>query len=281
MDRVLRGAVGRRKTHLQDLGVPGGPPFTPAPTGCSQWGEVTAHGGDLTLRDYCMMGEAELGCNSPPPDPAGQQLSEPARSLLELQGWVWLALGLGLFWGEERAKSRWTSKPGPHVSAWHTPAHVVLPAAPQGEAVLFQNVICLRTLGQDPSSRTLGKPRGKTENEGGQEALQGCSSHKEGLCLVAFDTCVWPHLLCTRVTCTSTSTVPGGARPPSLLNLGAPSCCTQAELAGLGTCGDRDGKGRGGDPLSAAGVDRQRQQERGGRMSPLEASFIAADAAPF
>lgn len=123
---------GRRKTHLQDLGVPRGSPFTLTPAGCSQWREVTAHGGELTLRDYCVTGEAELGCHSPLPGPAGRQLSEPAHSLLELPGWVWLALGLGLFLGEERAKSRWTSKPGPHVSAWHTPAHVVLPAAPRG-----------------------------------------------------------------------------------------------------------------------------------------------------
>ena len=137
-----------------------------------------------------------------------------------------------------------------------------------GEAVLFQNVICLRRLGQDPSSRTLGKPRGKRENKGRQKALQGCSSHKEGLCLVASDTCVWPHLLCTRVMCTSTLTVPGGVRPPFLLNLGAPSCSTQAELVGLGTCGDGDGKGRGGDPLSAAG---SRQIETAGERGQDEA----------
>lgn len=66
------------------------------------------------------------------------------------------------------------------------------PSTPRGweGGCPFQNVICLRRLGQDPSSRTLGKPRGKRENKGRQKALQGCSSHKEGLCLVASDTCV-------------------------------------------------------------------------------------------
>lgn len=44
---------------------------------------------------------------------------------------------------------------------------------PHGGEAVPGNVICLRRLGQDPSSRTLG---GLKRKQGQAKALQGCSS---------------------------------------------------------------------------------------------------------
>ena len=55
-------------------------------------GEVTAHGGQLTLRDHCTMGKAELGCHSPLPDPkdnSSLSLPIPSWSYRDGSGWLW------------------------------------------------------------------------------------------------------------------------------------------------------------------------------------------------
>ena len=55
-------------------------------------GEVTAHGGELTLRDHCTMGKAELGCHSPLPDPkdnSSLSLPIPSWSYRDGSGWLW------------------------------------------------------------------------------------------------------------------------------------------------------------------------------------------------